>query len=207
VTEETESLHQSGVLGVASVEEAGGHAGIAASPDVPSFESLYDTYFPYVWRSVQRLGIPPAQVDDVVQEIFIVVHRKLPEFAGRSTLKTWMYGITLRVARLHRVRARKQQSRLGSIEPEDLRAPDGARPDERASSAEAARLVQTILDGMDDDQRDVFVLAELEQLSVPQIAEALETKLNTVYSRLRLARAAFAEASARLRARDGWRSR
>ena len=73
--------------------------------------------------------------------------------------------------------------------------------------ADAARIVNRLLDGLDDDQREVFVLAELEDLSAPEIAEALEVKLNTVYSRLRLARSAFAEVAARHRAREDRRER
>ena len=178
----------------------------AATPERPSFESLYDAYFPYIWRSVQRLGIPLSQADDVVQEVFIVVHRKLPEFEGRSTPKTWLYGIALRVARAHRTKARRSDEPIGT-EVERMRAPGSTHPDEIAENAEAARLVDALLEGLEYDQREVFVLAELEELSAPEIAEALGAKLNTVYSRLRLARAAFAEAASRWRARDQWRSR
>jgi RNA polymerase sigma-70 factor (ECF subfamily) len=148
--------------------------------------------------------VPLAQADDVVQEVFLVVHRKRAQFEGRSTFKTWLYGITLRVARVHRARSRRAACDQ-AVDAELVRAPEAARPDERAQSAEAARLVEGILDGLDDEQREVFVLAELEELSAPEIAEVLCVKLNTVYSRLRLARAAFAEAAARHRARDGWR--
>jgi RNA polymerase sigma-70 factor (ECF subfamily) len=178
----------------------------ATAPDVASagFESVYDTYFPFIWRSVQRLGVPASLVDDVVQEVFIVVHRRLGSFEARSTLKTWLYAIALRVARVHRARYRRAQ--VPALDPDRARAPDATRPDERASNAEAARLVQAILDGLDDDQREVFVLAELEELPVPEIARVLDVKLNTAYSRLRLARAAFAEGAARERARDRWRA-
>ena len=136
----------------------------------------------------------------------MVVHRRLAEFEGRSTLKTWLYGIALRVARAHRSRS-KQPTESQTIDADQLRAPDSARPDQQAENAQAARVVDGLLRDLDDDQREVFVLAELEQLSVPEIAEALDVKLNTVYSRLRLGRAAFAEAAARHRARDDWRSR
>jgi RNA polymerase sigma-70 factor (ECF subfamily) len=172
--------------------------------DVPSFEAVYDTYFPFVWRSVRLLGVPASLVDDVVQEVFLVVHRRLGDFEARSTLKTWLYGIALRVARAHRERDRRQQARTVNIK--QACAAEAPGPDERAASAEGAFLVQIVLDGLDDPQREVFVLAELEELSVPEIARALNVKLNTVYSRLRLARAAFAEGAARQRARDRWRS-
>jgi RNA polymerase sigma-70 factor (ECF subfamily) len=181
-------------------------AGVDAPPEKVAFEAVYDAYFPFVWRSVLRLGVPAGQMDDVVQEIFLVVHRKLDGFEGRSTLKTWLYGIALRVARAHRVRSRQAQG-ARVLDPEQVRAPDATRPDQRAASAEEVRVVNALLDGLDDDQREVFVLAEIEQLTAPEIAEALGLKLNTVYSRLRLARAAFAEAAARHRARDVWRMR
>lgn len=177
----------------------------AASGAVP-FAVVYEAHFAYVWRSVQRLGVPAAYADDVVQEVFVIVHRKLPTFEGRSTLKTWIYGIALRVARAHRRRDRRPQG--DETEAVDhLRAPDSARPDALAQREEAARLVNRLLDGLDEDQREVFVLAELEELPAPEIAVALDVKLNTVYSRLRLARAAFAEAAARHRLTEERRAR
>jgi RNA polymerase sigma-70 factor (ECF subfamily) len=205
VTESATKQHSTAVLNVSSVSPDSPEPAME-STGIPSFENVYDTYFPYVWRSVQRLGVPAAAADDVVQEVFMVVHRKLPEFEGRSTLKTWLYGITLRVARAYRLRSRRS-TETQSIDTEQLRAPDATRPDEQAENAQAARVVEALLRGLDDDQREVFVLAELEQLSIPEIADALDVKLNTVYSRLRLARAAFAEAAARYRARDDWRVR
>jgi RNA polymerase sigma-70 factor (ECF subfamily) len=193
------------MLGVSALSRSGAQPA-AASAEPPHFETVYDTYFPYIWRSVQRLGVSRSHADDVVQEVFVIVHRKLGQFEGRSTLKTWLYGIALRIARAHRLEARRSGERV-DIDATEVRAPDNARPDERAQNAEAARLVNALLETLDDDQREVFVLAELEQLSAPEIADALGVKLNTVYSRLRLARSAFADAAARHRARDEWRFR
>jgi RNA polymerase sigma-70 factor (ECF subfamily) len=193
------------MLGVSALPRVEPSQGAGAA-DAATFDSVYDTYFPYIWRSVQRLGVPLYHADDVVQDVFLVVHRKLSEFEGRSTLKTWLYGIALRVARAYRMQSRRSGERV-ALDAEQVEAPAAARPDEQAENAEAARLVNALLDGIDYDQREVFVLAELEQLSAPEIAEALGVKLNTVYSRLRLARSAFADAAARYRARDGWRVR
>ncbi len=205
MTDPRATPHSVHVVGVRPVSPPDA-AAATTLPQPLSFEAVYDTYFPYIWRSVVQLGIPTAQADDVVQEIFVVVHRKLSSFEGRSTFKTWLYGIALRVARPHRVRSRRSGD--GSIaDAERIPAPDATRPDVRAQNAEAARVVVTLLDELEDDQREVFVLAEIEQLSAPEIAEALGIKLNTVYSRLRLGRAAFAEAAARFRAREGWRTR
>lgn len=206
MTDPRAPLHSVEVLGVSSLPRAGEDPASAAPgrAEPTSFADVYDTYFPYIWRSVSRLGVPPAHVDDVVQEVFVVVHRKLARFEGRSSVKTWLYGIALRVARVHRARARRARP-AEAVDPDEVHAPEATRPDERAQAAEAARIVRALLDAMDDDQREVFVLAELEQLSAPEIAEILGVKVNTVYSRLRLGRAAFAEAAARHRARDGWR--
>jgi RNA polymerase sigma-70 factor, ECF subfamily len=212
VTDPAPLRHSPQMLGVASVS---GPDATTASPtseadaaasSTPSFEALYDRHFPYVWRSVQHLGVPASAADDVVQEIFIVVHGKLAGFEGRSSLKTWLYGITLRVARNHRAKSRRHRQDT-TEEIDAASAPDETRPDRRAEDAEAARIVHEILDTMDDEQRDTFVLAELEELSAPEIAEVCGAKVNTIYSRLRLARAAFAEAAARIRARDKWRTR
>ncbi len=194
------------MLGVDSFASADAKPAVPPRHEPVSFDAVYETYFPYVWRSALRLGVPLAQADDVVQEVFLVVCRKLGEFEGRSTLKTWLYGIALRVARAHRIRARRRGD-ARALDEDRVRGPENARPDERAQNAEAARIVHRLLGGLDDDQREVFVLAELEELSAPEIAEVLGVKLNTVYSRLRLARVAFAEAAARHRARDAWRTR
>lgn len=176
----------------------------------PTFNELYDAHFAFVWRSARRLGTPTATLDDVVQEIFIVAHRRLPEFEGRSSLKTWLFAIVLNVVRAHRrmLRAKHPHAIRGDADaPADadrIAADAASAPDEIVSRAEAAELLDSLLDRLDDDKRAVFVLAELEQMSVPEIATMLGVPLNTAYSRLRLARKAFASAAARVHARDTW---
>lgn len=149
-------------------------------------------------------------MDDVVQEIFVIAHRRLAEFEGRSSVKTWLFGVVSNVVRAHRrgLRAKHPHSLNADLRADADAVVDTADgPHERAASAEAARLVDRLLDALDDDKRDVFVLAELEQMSAPEIATALAIPVNTVYSRLRLARQDFAGAAARHRARDEWRTR
>lgn len=174
----------------------------------PPFEVVYEQLFDFVWRSARRLGVADAGVDDVVQEVFLVVHRRLPEFEGRSTVKTWVFAIVLRVVSDWR----RTQRRKGGLSSFDQIAPDGEMLDERATSpegaleqAEAVRLLHRLLDELDDDKRTVFVLAELEQTTAPEIADALGIPLNTVYSRLRAARIEFEKALARHRAREAHR--
>jgi RNA polymerase sigma-70 factor (ECF subfamily) len=160
------------------------------SARVPSFDEIYDQYFDFAWANLRRLGIPTSHLDDAVQELFIVVHRRLREFAGRSSLKTWLAGIAWRIASEYR----RHESRKGGGEPlpETLVAP-GRDPLGAAVHAEALRQLDALLNELDDDKRVVFVLAELEQMSVPEIAQALAVNANTVYSRLRAARMTFDE--------------
>jgi RNA polymerase sigma-70 factor (ECF subfamily) len=174
------------------------HAPPGAGGD-PSLEAIYDEYFDFVWRSLRRLGIPDAQLDDAVQDVFLVVHRRLGEFEGRSTLKTWLFGITLRVASVHRrTAARRPTEPLVEDLPDQTASP---LADAFTEAAEAARLVRRLLECLDEDRRAVFVLAELEEMTAPEISAALGVNLNTVYSRLRLARRDFDAALARHRAR------
>ncbi len=153
------------------------------------FTSVYDEHFAFVWRSLRRLGVPDRALDDAAQDVFIVVHRRLAEFEGRSSIKSWLFGIARRVAHDHRRRiGRKERT-------EELREttadPRGVTPAHDAERAQAVRVLHEILAGLDDDKREVFVLAELEQMTVPEIADAIGVNLNTVYSRLRAVRQAF----------------
>lgn len=176
-----------------------------AAPAALSFEDVYHAHFPFVWRSAKRLGVRDASLDDAVQEVFVVVHRRLADFEGRSSVKTWLFGITVRVVRDHRRSARRRDP--GSeVDPDTLRA-SGGGPAECAEKAEAVRLLHALLDELDDERREVFVMSELEQIAMPEIAEALGINVNTAYARLRAARQEFEQALARHRARDMWRLR
>ena len=139
-------------------------------------------------------------LDDGAQDVFIVVHRRLAEFEGRSSLKSWLFGIARRVAHDHRRRIGRKE-RTEEL-PETVADPGGSTPAHDAERAEAVRTLHEILTALDDDKREVFVLAELEQMTVPEIAEAIGANVNTVYSRLRAARAAFEQAVQRRLARQ-----
>jgi RNA polymerase sigma-70 factor (ECF subfamily) len=152
---------------------------------------LYRDHASAIFRALRRWGVPDRHVDDALQETFLIASRKLGEFEGRSTHLTWLFGIALRVARgVRRKRA------LETVEDWDgVDARSGA--DEQLDARRAAAQLDRLLSELDESQREVFVLAELEELSAPEIAEITGAKLNTVYSRLRLARqavqAAFAQ--------------
>jgi RNA polymerase sigma-70 factor, ECF subfamily len=152
------------------------------------FERLYAEHFDFVWRTLRRLGVWPAGLDDAVQDVFIVMLRRQADFRGQSSYRTWLFGIASNVAREYR---RKHQ-RAGEVAPlSDAQRATGPSPLEQASNSEALRIIDRFLATIDEDKRDVFILAELEQMSAPEIASALSIKLNTVYSRLRAARQAF----------------
>jgi RNA polymerase sigma-70 factor (ECF subfamily) len=168
------------------------------------FDRVYDENFEFVWRAARRLGAHPAMLDDVVQEVFLVVHRRLPEQDAGSALRGWLYAIVVHVVRANRRKAH-QRAIEQPTDGIDTRAHPSAQPDDGAARAEAIATLYAILDQLDDDKREVFVLAELEELTAPQIAAALEVNVNTVYARLRAARLAFNEAVARHKARDQWR--
>ncbi len=161
-------------------------------------DRAYKQHFAFVWRSLARLGVPPAALDDATQDVFIIALRRAAEFSGRSSYRTWLFGIAANIAREQRRNAQRTQH-----EPLDqaLSSASAERsPLEQASDAQALRFVERFLATLDDAQREVFILSELERMPSPEIAEAVGAKLNTVYSRLRLAREAFARMIAQLHA-------
>jgi RNA polymerase sigma-70 factor, ECF subfamily len=167
-------------------------------------EEVYEAHFDFVWRSARRLGASDLLVDDIVQEVFVVVQRRLAEFQGRSQLKTWLFGITRRVVRAQ-ARRHARQSPLGLEELEQLADNDRPSAEAQLMADEDTRLLYALLEELDDDKREVFVLCELEEMSGPEIAEALNLQLSNVYTRVRVARQAFAAALQRHRLRTGKR--
>ncbi|MFO0588158.1 MAG: sigma-70 family RNA polymerase sigma factor [Polyangiaceae bacterium] len=157
--------------------------GAAAPP--PSFDAIYEAHFALVWRNLRRLGVPEAWVEDAAQEVFLAIHRRLGDYEGRSSVRTWVFGFVLRVARDHR----RRLARKGGGEPLDEGLSDGAPgPHDRLERKEALALLDAALSALDDDKRAVFVMGEIEQMTAPEMAAVLGVPLNTVYSRLRLAR-------------------
>jgi RNA polymerase sigma-70 factor, ECF subfamily len=190
----------------AAKRPAEAEAPAAGGPEPPGdLARIYQEHFDFVWRSARRLGVPQSAVDDVVQEVFIVVHRQLATFEARSSMKTWLFGILRNLV----LRQRRSWARRGREEilEESAAVAAEAGADEQLAESQARRVLHALLAGLDDDKRAVFVLAELEQMSAPDIAEATGLKLNTVYSRLRLARAEMERALERHRAREGGGSR
>jgi RNA polymerase sigma-70 factor (ECF subfamily) len=174
-------------------ERASASAALVLAPPAASFEEIYEEHFTFVWRTSLRLGTDPSLIDDVVQEVFLVVHRRLAEFEWRSSVRTWLFGIVRRVAARARRTAHRKPFELGNVTATDLDAfqTSAIGPCESAEFAEELRLVQCLLDRLDDDKREAFILAELEQMTIAEVAEAVGANPNTVASRIRAARAAF----------------
>lgn len=153
----------------------------------PDFAEVYDAQVDFVWSMLRRLGIAEAELPDATQDVFVVIHRRLGSFRGESSLKTWVGGVVLRVATdYRRARRRRPSEPLEAVQ--QTAAPDPG-PHESAEAAQAWARLEALLDTLDEDQRAVFVLVELEELTAPEAADVVGAPLNTVYSRLRLARA------------------
>ena len=163
----------------------------------PDFLSIYRSEFPYVWKTLRRLGAPAQDLEDLAHDLFVVVHRHLNDFDPDRPLRPWLFGIAVRVVSDFRRSPRSAREILG----ETAEPVDGApSPHERLEGTEARAVLMKALDGLDLDRRAVFVMHELDEIPVPEIASTLAIPLNTAYSRLRLARVDVSAAIQRFRA-------
>ncbi len=146
---------------------------------------IYRENVDYVWRVLSHLGVKPADVGDVAHDVFLTVKRRLPSFEGRSTLRTWIYGICIRTVSDYRGRAFRRREVPHDEMPEQHFAAD--QPQSVEDSELRAKLL-SLLAELKDEQREVFVLYEIEELSMREVAEAIGCPLQTAYSRLHAAR-------------------
>jgi RNA polymerase sigma-70 factor, ECF subfamily len=163
------------------------------------FDEIYGQHLRFVWRVLRAFGVRPAALEDAAQDVFVVVHRRLPTFEQRSQITTWLFGIAMRVARDHRL-PKTSPAPIAEVE-EGLRD-DGPSPFEITARREAGCLLERLVDELDEEKRVPFVLIDIEQMTAHEVADLLGIKLNTVYSRLRHARAEFNRLVAR-RERSG----
>lgn len=167
----------------------------------PTFAELYAEHAPFVWRTMRRLGVRPADVEDTCQEVFVVVFGKLDLFNGGS-MRAWLFAIASRVAADYRKRAFVRREATGDEVPEVSVPEEQTKALERS---EAAALLDGILADLDDDKRDVFILFELEQMPMQDVASAIGCPLQTAYTRLHAARAKVSSAIERWRKSGGQR--
>lgn len=155
------------------------------------FHAVYDAHLAWVCHALRRYSVAEKDVLDAAQNVFLVVYRKLPEFEGRSQVRTWLLQIVRRVASDYRRSAPVRREVFPETGHFEGRAAREASAEEAVDRSQHVTLARSILDNLPEGQRTVFIMYELEQLSGQQIAEELELPLGTVRSRLRLARETF----------------
>ena len=175
-----------------STPEADARGEPGAPPEAPSFARLYVDYAPMVWRGLRRLGVTDESIEDALQDVFIVAHRRFEDFEGRSSVKTWLYGIVLRVAKdYRRARTRRAHRAEAFAAVLSVSSTSARTPAEDAQRREANRVLHAALAELAEPQREIFVLIELEELSVKEAAAVLHVTVRSCQRRLRAAHAAF----------------
>jgi RNA polymerase sigma-70 factor (ECF subfamily) len=176
-----------------------------ADADEQRLTRLMQEHFGLVWRSLRRLGLSPADADDAAQEVFLIASRKLA-LIHEGSERSFLFGAALRVASTRR-RSLRRRPELAAAEVDEHDEPSAPGPERLTQLSQAREQLQVVLDEMALELKAPFVLFELEELSVPQIAELLGLPLGTVSSRLRAARAEFQAAVRRLQAREAFSGR
>jgi RNA polymerase sigma-70 factor, ECF subfamily len=171
----------------------------SASLDV---RQIVEAHGDFVWRVLARSGVRDADLRDATQEVFIIVSRKLDDRDGTSSVTTWLYGIAIRVAANYRRKAHRRREELTDHLPETTAANASHDPESMLASEQARLRLARILDELPLEQRIVFMMFELDEMTCPAIAEALQIPLGTVYTRLRLGRLLFEEKARRTAGRS-----
>jgi RNA polymerase sigma-70 factor (ECF subfamily) len=165
------------------------------APEPVDFTALFHAESSYVWTTLRRLGVRDRDLEDLVHEVFLVVHRHLSDYDSGRPIRPWLFGIAFRVAAGYRRLARTQRELVSdSVEAVD----ESAAADELVAAKQAQALVLEALDMIDIERKAILVMHEFDGQPVPVIAETLGVPLNTAYSRLRLAREQFTNACRRL---------
>lgn len=162
------------------------------------FRAVFEREFSWVWNTLRRLGVDRVDLKDQSQEVFLTVHNLLPDYDPSRPIRPWLFGIAYRVAGRYRTTRAKHPVK----EPIDL-VDDSPDVQEKLETREQQAFVLEAMQSIDLSRRAVFILVEIEERTVPEVAEALSIPLNTAYSRLRLAREEFTAAALRLRRRRG----
>jgi len=184
----------------------------APRPDHGGFRDFYRAHVDFVWRRARRV-VDDAAIDDIVQQVFLVAFRRYADFrpgdltSGRSSTRAWLFAILARVVRQHRRTTRRKYPHIiqGQTDPESVLLPHHFGTHEAVARNEATRIVGQLLEYLDRDKRDVFILGELEQFTLVEIGEALGLNASTVSTRLQAARRDFERAAQRYHRRDVWK--
>jgi RNA polymerase sigma-70 factor (ECF subfamily) len=160
--------------------------------------ALFKDYHGFVHRALIHLGVAAADQADVLQEVFLVVHRRAADYRDQDKPRAWLYAIAARVARSHRRRAHRWREQLTDTPPELTQAP---AQQSDVATREAVALAQRLLGALPPEQLAVFMLFEVEQMAMPEVAAAVGCGLATAHARLRLARARVMSLVSRARLR------
>jgi len=155
---------------------------VAAQPDVTL---IFKAHQAFVWRVLAHLGVARADLEDALQEVFVVVHRRLADYREQDKIRAWLYAIAARVARDYRRRVHRRREQLSEAPVERSEAPSQVTD---AVNRQALVFAERLLESLPDKQRAVFVLYEVEQMPMVEVALAVGCPLPTAYARLRKAR-------------------
>ncbi len=167
----------------------------ASPPVLLDLQALFKMHSGYVWNSLRRLGVPTPDLEDLTHDVFLRVHGNLDQYDPGRPIRPWLFGFAFRVASQHRRRAHRRHDHAAEV---DAIADPHPLADHALAAEEDRRLVAAALGRVPLERRAVFVLYEIDDVGVDEIARALEIPANTVYSRLRAARAEFADAVRKL---------
>lgn len=180
-----------------SVAPSVGSQAVAGPSDQERLREMVTLHFDFVWRSIVRLGVPRAEAEDTAQQVFIVASRKLDAITVGSE-KAYLFQTARRLA--WNMRRTLRRRREDAEPPVDHLDPGGS-PDSALERGRMRAVMDRIIDELELDLREVFILFELEELTMVEIARMLGLPAGTVASRLRRARAAFRESAQRMAAR------
>ena len=170
-------------------------------PATLRFEAVFESELSYVWTSLRRLGVHARDLEDVAHEVFLQVHKTIARYDESRPLRPWLFAFAVRAASDYRRLARHRTDLLGDDEPLVL---DDASVEDDLTRREREAIIAAALDSLDIDKRAVFILHEIDETPMPDVAASLGIPLNTGYSRLRVAREEFAAAARRIaRSRGG----
>jgi RNA polymerase sigma-70 factor, ECF subfamily len=158
---------------------------------VLDFERVYSENFDFIWRAVRGLGMAPALIDDMTQDVFLIAHRKLDSLQTPAALRSWLFGIARRVCKDQRRAVGRRGPHL-DLDPE-REVDESQNPQQKAQDRQALAVVERYADGLDDEHRALFFLALIEGLPIAEAADTLGLNANTTYSRVRVMRRELAE--------------
>jgi RNA polymerase sigma-70 factor (ECF subfamily) len=174
----------------------------AAGGAVPDIVALHAAHAPFVWQSLQRLGVRTADLDDMLQEVFVVIHRRQDDYRAIENVRGWLYAICVRVAARFRRRAYVRKELPVESVADQIEAGAAASPEEAVSARQTRARLDALLDRMEIGRRAVLVMFEIDRMSCEEIAAAIGVPVGTVYSRLHTARRELQKLLARQNARE-----